>query len=523
MKNLKTKNNYILLLFLFLAVIPAIFPLLHKGFFVSDDGEWMIIRFSAFHQAVVHGEFPVRWLGRLNMEYGYPVANFLYPGFMYLGEFIHIAGFNFIATLKMIFGLSIISSVLFTYLWLSRLFSKFSSIIGALIYVYLPYHLYDVYVRGSVGEILALTFFPFILWSVEMNNTLLAGLGIGALILSHNTLALLFLPIVFLYILIRRYIHFSLFSPFLIGFGISAFFWIPALYDLQYTVFTTTKVSEWQHYFSTFQEIGYIPFIVIVCITLLLLFQYIFKKTKKVKVPDSMKKYLLLFYIISIASLFFATIPSKIYWNILPISFIQFPFRFLSITLIAITFLSTYFLDIVKREYRYLSIVILFVLLFTSFFPILTHIQYTDKGNSFYATNEDTTTVKNEYMPKWVIIYPTERPSQKVETTTGFIQNIQQSSNVITFIINTQKPAKVTINTIYFPGWRIEVNGKEIPIFYNNERGVMQFFVHEGIQKVRADFFETFPRFIADMISLFTILTVLFWFIKRNIFLYHKV
>mgnify|MGYP001558299250 FL=1 len=79
----KRHKETILILFLLLILtIPVILPLLHGGFFQSDDGEWMVIRFSAFHQALRDGQFPVRWLGRLNQEYGYPVANFLYPGFM---------------------------------------------------------------------------------------------------------------------------------------------------------------------------------------------------------------------------------------------------------------------------------------------------------------------------------------------------------------------------------------------------------------------------------------------------------
>lgn len=70
-------------------------PLMRSGFFITDDGEWMIIRLSAFYQSLADGQFPVRFLGRLNNSYGYPVSNFLYPGFLYLGSLLHILGASF--------------------------------------------------------------------------------------------------------------------------------------------------------------------------------------------------------------------------------------------------------------------------------------------------------------------------------------------------------------------------------------------------------------------------------------------
>src|SRR3990167_1912376 len=86
------------------ASMIVLWPLARLGFFVSDDGEWMIIRLSAFYQSLAEGQFPVRFLGRLNHSYGYPVANFLYPGFLYIGSVIHRIGFSFVDSIKLILG-----------------------------------------------------------------------------------------------------------------------------------------------------------------------------------------------------------------------------------------------------------------------------------------------------------------------------------------------------------------------------------------------------------------------------------
>ena len=79
------KPKYFLLLIILFS-LPIIIPLLKSGFIITDDADWFLIRFTAFHQTLREGQFPVRLLTRLNHGYGYPVASFNYPGYMYLAE-----------------------------------------------------------------------------------------------------------------------------------------------------------------------------------------------------------------------------------------------------------------------------------------------------------------------------------------------------------------------------------------------------------------------------------------------------
>src|SRR5947207_9662379 len=115
---MKSHTSTWVIFFVLLSVSIVCLPLLHKGFFVTDDGDWMIIRLSAFFQSFREGQFPVRFLGRLNNGYGYPVANFLYPGFMYAGSLIHALGISFIHTTKYLLFGSVLTTAVFTYLWL---------------------------------------------------------------------------------------------------------------------------------------------------------------------------------------------------------------------------------------------------------------------------------------------------------------------------------------------------------------------------------------------------------------------
>src|SRR3972149_2678418 len=105
-----------------LASLLVLWPFLRSGFYISDDGEWMVIRLSAFYQSLAEGQFPVRFLGRLNYSYGYPVANFLYPGLLYFGSVLRLLGFSFVGAVKIILASSVIGAALFLFASLRRSF-----------------------------------------------------------------------------------------------------------------------------------------------------------------------------------------------------------------------------------------------------------------------------------------------------------------------------------------------------------------------------------------------------------------
>jgi len=508
----RIKKNFLYIVLIILISIPAIIPLFNKGFFVTDDAEWMIIRFSAFHQALRDGQFPVRFLGRLNQEYGYPVANFLYPGFMYFTESIHVIGYGFIDSIKILLVLSMILSGVFTYLWLKKFFDKVASLVGALFYIYTPYHLYDLYKRGSVGEILALAIVPFIFWQLERKNILWSAIGIGALIISHNTLAVLFLGLIICYLALdfviaknneQKKLLVNYLAILLLGIGTSAFFWLPAIYELQYTVFAKTTVSNWREYFAPISLIGHSTFIVLILIIFNFLTKRIILKKHRLTV---------LLFLICIASIFFSTSASYQLWNILPINFIQFPFRILSLVILCTAFLSAVSISVLKGKFKFITAVALIIILIFSASPFLNPTIHFDKEDGYYSTNMATTTVQDEYMPLWVKQKPLQRPEKKVETINGegSIENVNYNSKQISFAVNLKKDTIIQVNTIYWPGWSAFVDGKKVDIRYNNPGGVMQLSIPPRNHNVILMFEETPMRLFADTISLLSLLILIF-------------
>lgn len=493
------KLRYVVLLFIF--CLPAILVLFQPGFFQSDDGEWMIIRFSAFYQALADGQLPVRWLGRLNHEYGYPVANFLYPGFMYLGVPIHLAGFGLVDTIKIILGLSMVGSAAFTFLWLRYRFDTFASFTGALVYLYTPYHLFDLYKRGSVGEVLALVVVPFILWQIERKSFVLASIGIAILILSHNTLALLFLPIIVGYMAIRKVssIKYQVLSI-VLGLVLSAFFWIPALLDLQYTKFSQTQVSNFYDHFASLQLIGMATFVV--------LFVALFRAIHGT-----------LFLFVGFLGVFLSLSISSPVWEFLPVAFVQFPFRFLSLLLPSVAFLSAQIIFSLIGRTKLFAGVVLLLLLAISSMPYVRPSAFSHKGDAYYATNEDTTNVQNEYMPKWVNVFPVERASEKVQVLRGGnVENIIVKNNRVSFDVVSEQETLVRVNTTYFPGWEVFIDGQKSAVSYDNAYAVMDVEVARGKHAVFFRFGETPVRATSDIISLAGVFVLTgLWLRKRKI------
>ncbi|OGH10229.1 MAG: hypothetical protein A2152_00975 [Candidatus Levybacteria bacterium RBG_16_35_6] len=497
---MERKINYLILILAIVLTIPVIFGLIHSGFFVSDDGNWMVIRFSAFYEALRYGQFPVRFLFRLNNTFGYSVADFLYPLFMYLATPIHILGFSFVNSIKILFGVSVIFSTAFSYLWLRKKFTIVASLIGSLAYTYFPYHLFDLYKRGSMGEMLALAIVPFVFWQIERKNLVLTSLGIGLLILSHNTIALLFIPVIFIYMLLIKIKIQKIILSFLISLGLSIFFWLPALYDSQFTVFSKTSVSDYSKYFINFNDLSLLGFISL--LTLLFSIAILFIKRTK-----NFIYFFLLFIIFGFLSLSL----SQSIWGLIPFTgVIQFPFRLLSVVCLAMAYLVSYEIDFFKKKLKTIVVIIFLFLIFTSSKDFIYPKSFQYYPDTFYSTNLDTTTVKNEYMPKWVKNVPQSLSKEKVEVLKGEakILNLIDKGN-IAFDIEVEQKALVSVNTVYFPGWIVKIDGSVTPISYKSS-GLIQFPVNSGIHSVSVYFTETPLRLITDLISLVSFLFLIY-------------
>jgi len=479
-----------------IAAIPVLLPLFHRGFYISDDGEWMVIRLSAFYQSLASGQFPVRFLGRLNNSYGYPVANFLYPGFMYIGSLLRIAGISFPDAVKLIMGGSVVASALLLFAALRRAYGALSSFIGTLGFLYAPYVSYDLYTRGSVGEVLAFLPGALLVYAVAARAGWLIAPSIAFLIVSHNTTAVVFgAAFGALLIMNRKFV--AGFWHGVTGIGMAAFFWLPAVVERVFVQFDSVSVSDPTQHFVTAARAALLGLPVIVAIALSLGFH-----RKRRPWNTAVLAVILTAYALALPI-------STFVWNWPLFSrFVQFPYRFLVLPVLLGPWIIACVFDTLSGWKRAAFLLVSVPLWILPLVSQLAGVRYVDRPIGYYTTNEATTTVADEYMPRWVSKRPIERSYDVVEVIDGNVNLSERRfpKELIVTTVTAKTEGIVQINKIYYPGWRVALDGQLVMPDYKNEFGFMRITVPEGTHELKAIFRETPFRLIADVISLGAVL-----------------
>jgi hypothetical protein len=70
------------------------------------------------------------------------------------------------------------------------------------------------------------------------------------------------------------------------------------------------------------------------------------------------------------------------------------------------------------------------------------------------------------------------------------------------FSLEVRDPARLRLQTFYFPGWRVYLDGREWPIDYANRSGLIELMVEPGQHLLEARFEPTAPRRIGAGLSL---------------------
>jgi hypothetical protein len=450
----------------------------------------------------------------------------------YFGTVLRLFHLGLVDSIKAIFVSTVILSAVFMYLMGRELAGEFAGFISAIFYTIAPYRLVNLYVRGSIGESLCLAIFPLLMYlSIKLilkpSNFRLAitAIVLALLILAHNITAIIFLPlyISFLYSILLtyyediRYYSFRYFLPlFLLGLGLSAYFFVPALFEKQYLFLSQTKLtnltehfiklpdfftSAWSYDNKPSFQLGWAHIIAaITVLTVIFISNQVIRK----------KYYYYAFYTTLCLGilLFFTNYASYKFWQLPPFSWIDFPWRLMNV----ITFfmaLATIFLS--ARKFTRIIAIVLAVLILIFSGKYVRPKDYINKGDDYYATNDGTTTSMDELMPVWVKNKPQNRYQSKVESENGSttVLNLKYDSKSIKFDSISEDISTLKINTVYFPGWSFSVDGKNLDINYNYPDGLIRLSTPVGKHKIIGVFKDTPVRFFSNMITLISIFTVI--------------
>lgn len=554
---LKKIRNYLPFIILIIAGSLSLTDLFREGLPLTHDGQDHVARIANFYTSLSEGILIPRWGGNLNWGFGHPVLMFLYPLPSYIASVFIFTGFSYVDSVKIVFGLSLLISGIGMYLWVSRLLGVYAGLISALLYMFAPYRFVNLYVRGAIGEHVAFAFIPFVLFFVTRlfldshtkKSTVLNVLGSAIfsafLILSHNALSIIFLGVVIAYTLIlfsiKKEVKTLIFAfvSIIYGFCLSAFFLVPAFLEGKYTLRDiVTGGGEYAGRFVPSPADFLIPSwsygitgdfsvqIGIVHFSLILLGVFTFFRLSSKKKLE--KRLFVLMFVLFLISLFMMLKESNFIWTIITLlQKFQFPWRFLSLTVLASSVLGAYFAVIITKKNRgAFAVFFVFILVLLFYSQYWRANGYLIKEQSFYSSIYNSTTDTGESSPIWSIRFMEQRPQSSIEILSGEadIAEIERKSYVHKYKVNAFEQSLIKENTLYFPGWNVYVNGKKLDLneieFQNEQhRGVMTFKVPQGETEVKIVFEDTKLRTFSNIISavsLVLLAVVGFIYLRKN-------
>jgi hypothetical protein len=227
--------------------LPVLWPLVGPAYLSSHDGLHHLYRLVDLDWCLRGGVLYPRWLPNMGFGYGYAVLNYYAPLSYHVGQAFHVFSAGYIDSIKLTYALGFLGSGVTMYLFAKEHMGRLPGILAGLVYVYLPYHLADGYVRGALAEFLAFPFFPLILWCfhkliVEKRVQYVAwsALSLAGLILTHNLMTIIFAPLLVAYVGLVWFRERDLkiaglvAAALVLAFGLAAFYWLPGFAEAKW-------------------------------------------------------------------------------------------------------------------------------------------------------------------------------------------------------------------------------------------------------------------------------------------------
>ncbi|MGC8837530.1 MAG: 6-pyruvoyl-tetrahydropterin synthase-related protein [Anaerolineae bacterium] len=210
----------------------------------SADGLLHLHRAAGMARAWRAGVLWPRWLPEVYQGLGAPVYHYYSPLFYLLLAPLHLLSLPLDLAAKVVLtGLFLVSGWA-VHAWLKRLLSPAAGWAGAALYLAGPHLFREYYFQGDYPQLIALFWLPVVFWAFTClylegrgRSWFLAPLSLALLVLAHNITAMLGAAFLGLYWMAlplwrrswagwRRGVLAGL-----LGVGLSAFFWVPALGD----------------------------------------------------------------------------------------------------------------------------------------------------------------------------------------------------------------------------------------------------------------------------------------------------
>jgi hypothetical protein len=555
------KNNLFWIVLIVIFTIPSFWNLLRQGYFPMQD-DLQAFRVQQMDKCLSDLQIPCRWVPDAGYGYGYPQFNYYPPSVYYAGAILHRFGIQYIDTVKILFVLGYIGSALAMFIFVNALLGQWPAFVASVLYTYVPYKAVEVYVRGAMSEFWSLTFFPLILWSIYMlvnkkKKKYFAwfALFLGLLLTTHNLMSLIFAPVAIvwsIYWIIAKnkseYLNYKKWKPVvlsgLLGVGLAAFFTLPVIIEKKFahvdsvlsgyfdyrqhfvSLYKLFLSREWGYGSSGFPNeklnlsLGIVQWISGIGAGILALLNFKKDKQRSILVIGII--------LLTVFSIFMIHMKSSFIWAQLPfLWYLQFPWRFLAVSIFLLSLLVGYFVFL-SGKFKYLVGVVLIAAAF------ILNVGYFVPKDWFYITDKDKFSGINwqkqmtisifDYLPIYAELPPINEAPKTPEVLDGnalFI-NYEKGSDFQIGEVKVIDESIIRLPLFDFPGMEVRVDGQKIDYVNNDCRGeefcygLITFKIQSGQHKIEARLKDTPIRMVGNIVSLSSLVILLILAFKRK-------
>lgn len=532
-----------------ICTIPASWNLLRSGFFPMQD-DLQAFRIQQMDKCFDDFQIPCRWVPDAGYAYGYPQFNYYPPLPYYVGAIMHRVGIQYIDSVKILFIAGFVLSAITMFILVSALINNWSGFVAALLYTYIPYKAVEVYVRGALSEFWAQIFFPLIFYFIykliktgKQKFIVLLGVSIALLATTHTLMTMIFAPVALVWALYwlwgQKWNHLNkIILGGMLGFGLAAFFLLPVAFERQFvhiesmlsgyfdyrahfvSLYKLFISREWGYGSSGFPNeklnlsLGIVQWLIGIVTAIFALI--------KIKKNTKYSKLVLILSVMTLFSIFMMHMKSSFIWAQLPfLWYMQFPWRFLAISIFLLCLLSGYFINYLGKLGYIIGIVAIIIAfcLSISFFVPKSWVNITDNDKfSGVSWQKQMTISIFDYLPIYATLPPINEAPSVPEIIDGKAEIItyQKGSSSQEGEIKVLEDATIRLPLFDFPGMQVKVNGEIVPHYNNDCRGhdfcygLISLKLPAGIHMVEVRLTNTPIRTIGNGFTLISII-ILIW------------
>lgn len=552
----------VLLPWLVLLLVTAIFadaPLLRGGLPLGDDTPIHLYRLVDLDHLIRNGILYSRWQPDLVYGYGSPLFKYYAPLSAYLDEAGHLLGFSFRGGMALVFALLPLIAGAATYAFLLRRLGTGPALLGGIAYPTSLYALYDIWIRGSISDAVAMALFPIVLLALDWladkpgpGRAAVVAVAYAAALLGHEVTGPMLLPLLIMCGVWwargdRRTLAW-LAGSLGLGIGLTLFFYGPAVLGVAETRvpwYLAQPGTQYGQHFTSLNDLlvivptaypGAMLTNLPIGIGLIQLVLGLAALGGISRLKQRERGEVVIFAVSLIVCTVLAEPLSNPIWQVLPLlRIMQYPWRLLAMATFVNSLLIGYLgheLFVARRAVGAIGMAIIALVLLVVAVPYL----YPLPGNSLPAnpTLHQVTlfqqtsgalgsTSDAELLPGDLKRFPPGPPfpgadegatlAAKLDRSTlpnGATVHLQ-SSNQFQAVLNLASPSPFVarFDVFWFPGWTATLDGRDAPVQASGPYSTLSVMVPAGQHRLVVSFGETHRDLAFDALSLLALLAAL--------------